>query len=322
MGSPVFVEPWKHYTFAALLHEAARVYLRTLPKTLPVAALILAVSVCVGATGALLTMREFASLPIPRVVAIGAELATFVLLALTPIGAGRGLRVLVEEASGRAVRYGGMQRYRLVGTAVYLAIPLGIVVFAFPLGVVGVLFYVLWMFAPHAVLVEADGGRTALRRSRTLFQGEFSSTALPGLIVFAAALATLAMAQMLVPRIPRGGFTFDEDRALYVRELAEEESYDPETRILTEADGNQAAVRGAEFDPDERTLSRPAPPPVPLQTALLWTGIPLLLTGFLDPIRWLTQALLYINLRTRREGLRLTALLGEIDDEGPQGAPS
>ena len=314
-GTPLLADPWKHYSLRGLLYEALRLYILSLPQTLPLAAAILVLAIGVGAAGALAALRELESFPISSAIASGVRMAVFTMLLLTPFSAARGLRIVIRRATGRDIRFPGVRWYRLVGATVYLAIPLGIVVLAFPLGVVGLLFYVLWMFAPHAVLVEADGGRTALRRSRTLFQGEFSATALPATIVFVAALVALAMSHNLVPGPPRGGFVLDKDRDMFVRELSEGDLYDPETRILTPADGNPIALHDVAYDPDARTLTRPAPPPVPATTALLWAGIPLLVAGLLDPIRWLTQGLLYINLRSRREGLTLELLLEEMSSE-------
>ena len=262
-----------------------------------------------------MAVRQVGDLSDAEIVSGGVRWAALVMLLLTPFSTLTAVRILVREGSQVEVGFPGIRRYRLVGAALYLAIPLGVVVLVFPLGLLGLPFYVWWMFAPHAVLVEGDGGRTAARRSRTMFQGEFSATAFATIVSFVALLLTLAMVHNLVPGPPRGGFVLNEDDWLYVRQLGDDERYDPDTRILTQADGRSVAMHGATYDEETRALTRPAPPPIPRTTALVWGGIPLILAGLLDPIRWLVSGLLYINLRTRREGLTLKSLLRELGAE-------
>ncbi len=312
----LFSSPWKRYSLGTFFLEVVRLYAGSFLSSLPVALIVLGVSLTAGVVGGYLAHLELPGMSFAGLVSGGARWAVFVSLVATPFTSAAGLRILLqrelEREAGTALRFLKIRRYRLIGSAVYLALPLSLAALVFPIGLLALPFYVFWMFTPHAVLVEGDGGRTALRRSRTIFQGEFSATALPATISFVFLLLALTMAHNLVPGPPQGGFVLDKERDLYVRELGEDESYDPATRTLVASDGNRVALTGADYDEESRTLSRPAPPPVPASTALLWAGVPLVLAGILDPIRWLTQALLYINLRMRREGLTVSALLREL----------
>ena len=69
------------------------------------------------------------------------------------------------------------------------------------------------------------------------------------------------------------------------------------------------------YDEAARTLTLPAPDPIPLSTALLWVGPPLALVVALDPIRWYVITLLYFGLRLRREGLTADELREELVEE-------
>jgi hypothetical protein len=260
---------------------------------------------------------------------IAASVCLLVMLLFTPVGLARTTREVLLSA-GVSDRIPRIRAFRVIGAAFFLGVPTVGLVVAFPIGVAGLFFYVWWMFAPHVTLLEGDGGRTALRRSRTLFVGEFSSTALPVIISFAFVLLALMMAERLVPPGPRN-FTLSESGG-YVRELAEGDEYNQGTRILSHAEPEPdpaADERGrpdakkakpesmppeVAYDEVARTLTLPAPEPIPLSTAVLWAGPPLLLVILLEPIRWYVITLLYFNLRLRREGLTVEELREELTE--------
>ena len=284
-------------------------------------------------------VTTFGGVPAPAaLVRIQASSALLAMVLMTPAGLVRTTRQVLRGAGVTdpipRVRY-----YRVAGAGLFLAIPSAVLISAFPIGVAALFFYVWWMFAPHASLLEGDGGRTALRRSRTLFVGEFSATALPVVITFALFLFALTMAQRLTPPGPKG-FVLDES-GNYVRVLAEGETYNEQTRMLFLPDPvDPRAPSGSEntptsptdslddpagklqsmppeitYDPQAGTLTLAAPEPVPLSTTLLWAGPPLLLVILLDPIRWYVITLLYFNLRLRREGLTVEELREELLEE-------
>lgn len=295
-----------------------------LPLSLSFAAFGLALGIAsayaVGRIGVVTAPAELAR--------IAAAICLLALLLLTPVGLARTTRVILADA-GVTDRIPRIRYFRVTGAAFFLGVPCVALVSAFPIGIAGLFFYLWWMFAPHATLLEGDGGRTALRRSRTLFVGEFSATALPIAITFTLFLLALTMAERLVPPGPRN-FTLTESGG-YVRQLAEGDDYNPDTRILShaeaEADPNTEGRSGPNaetkvkpesmppeiaYDESARTLTLPAPKPIPLSTAILWAGPPLLLVIVLDPIRWYAVTLLYFSLRLRREGLTVDELCEEL----------
>jgi hypothetical protein len=331
----LFSDPWRAYTALSLLREAARRYTSSVGACLPLSVAFAALGLAVGAA-LTYVVTTFGGVTAPAELArIQVSSALLVMLLMTPAGLARTTREILRGAGVTdpvpRVRY-----VRLAGAGLSLAIPSAVLVSAFPIGVAALFFYIWWMFAPHASLLEGDGGRTALRRSRTLFVGEFSSTALPVVITFALVLIALTMAQRLVPPGPKG-FVLSESGE-YVRELTEGETYNPKTRMLflpaapvdpadprapsepaDPADGmdapagkHQSMPPEIAYDAEAGTLTLAAPDPVPLSTALLWAGPPLLLAVLLDPIRWYVITLLYFNLRLRREGLTVAELREEL----------
>ena len=324
----LFADPWRAYTALSLLREAARRYTSSVGACLPLSVGFAALGLALGAA-LTYVVTTFGGVTAPaELVRIQASSTLLAMVLMTPAGLARATRqvlrgVGVTDAIPR-VRY-----YRVAGAGLFLAIPASVLVSAFPVGVVALFFYVWWMFAPHASLLEGDGGRTALRRSRTLFVGEFSATALPVVITFALFLLALTMAQRLVPPGPKG-FVLDESGD-YVRALAEGETYNEQTRMLFVPTGPadpadptnpdepmgklQSMPPEITYDGEARTLTLPAPEPVPLSTTLLWAGPPLLLAVLLDPIRWYVITLLFFNLRLRREGLTVEQLREELAEE-------
>jgi hypothetical protein len=153
-----------------------------------------------------------------------------------------------------------------------------------------------------------------LRRSRMLSFGEFGRTALPLALSLALFYGGLVASLRLVPHPPLG-FSPVAD-GTFVRTLAEGETYDPLTHILTTADGRGTSIpEEASYDATARTLRLPAVPTPSLRVVLAWAGVPWLLAGLLDPIRWFVIALLYTNLRVRREGWTPEEMLAEVGGE-------
>lgn len=252
-----------------------------------------------------LELYLFPSAKLPEIVASSTSTGLWVLLALTPLGVGRAFRV------GFGISFPRIRWYRVGGVVLYTLMPMGLLVKFFPLGLVAVLFCVWWGFAPLVVLVEGDGGRTALRRSRMLSQGEFGRTALPIVLSLTLFYIGLVATLRLVPHYPPG-FDLAEEGS-FVRTLSEGESYDPVTRILTTPDGRGSALPPeVTYDAASRTLRLPATPPVPLGVALAWVGVPWFLAVVLDPIRWFVFVLLYVNLRVRREGWTREEMFAEL----------
>jgi hypothetical protein len=308
-----FADAWRRHSPQQLLVAAARLYWRARGRCAPIAAAVLALSVCVSALAASGAWQVVPSSPPSVVLARAASLSLLVMLLATPFTAVRAIRVVVGECVPETFRIAAVRFYRLTAIVAYHAVPLVVLFAAFPLGVVALWFYGWWMFAPHAVVVEGAGGRAALRRSRMLTLGEFSASALPVVVTFALYFVGLAAALRLVPSPPPG---FAEDAGGYVRPLAEGETYDPVTRWLKHPDKRVTHIpEGAAYDEESRVLRLEPPPPPALGTALAWVGVPVLLAGMLDPIRWLVVALLYVRLRVRREGLTAEAFLAEIAAE-------
>jgi hypothetical protein len=311
-ANELFAERWSRPKPQTVLLYAARLYRHHFPACLATAATALIVSASIAVLTGIAAGRLFPTATTPDLIASSASTGLLVLLFLTPFAVGRAFRLLVSDVG--VVRYPRVRRYRVVGIAVYTLIPAAILVKLFPLGLVAVLFYVWWAFAPLVVLVEGDGGRTALRRSRMLSLGEFGMTALPVALSLALFYIGLVAALRLVSHQPTG-FASVAD-GTFVRTLAADETYDPVTHILTTADGRGSSISPeATYDASSRTLTLPAIPPVPLGVALAWGGVPWLLAGLLDPIRWFVLALLYTNLRARREGWTPAEMLTEIARE-------
>lgn len=310
MNAP-FNERWSRPKPQRYFLDAARLYRRHLFPCLAAASVALVASVCVAALSGLLAHRLFPTVSIVDIVASSSSTGLLVALFLTPFGVGRAFRLLVDGADAR---YPSVRWYRLVGVAFYTLLPLAIFVKLFPYGLVAVLFYVWWAFAPLVALVEGDSGRTALRRSRMLTLGEFGQSALPVALSLALFYVGLVAALRLVPPHP-AGFAAVAD-GTFTRTLGDGEKYDPVTHIVTAADGRGSSVPPeAAYDGARRTLTLPATPPVPLGVALLWAGAPWLLAVAFEPIRWFVIVLLYVNLRVRREGWTLEAALAELRSE-------
>ena len=295
------------------MRAAARRYLSSIGACLPLSLLFAALGLALGIASAY-GVAEIGVITAPAELArIAAGICLLVILLLTPLGLARATRETlrgegVSDAVPR-IRY-----FRVVGAGLFLAAPSAVLVSAFPIGIIGLFFYLWWMFAPHVTLLEGDGGRTALKRSRTLFVGEFSATALPVVLTFTLFLLALTMAERLVPPGPRN-FTLQESGG-YVRELAEGDEYNTSTRMLSHEDGKHESMPPEiAYDETARTLTLPAPDPIPLSTALLWVGPPLALVVALDPIRWYVITLLYFGLRLRREGLTADELREELVEE-------
>ncbi len=335
----LFSDPWRAYTALSLLREAAGRYTSSVGACLPLSVGFAALGLALGAA-LTYVVSTFGGVTAPAELArIQVSSALLVMALMTPAGLTRTAREVLRGAGVTdpipRVRY-----YRVAGAGLFLAIPSAVLVTAFPVGVAALFFYIWWMFAPHASLLEGDGGRTTLRRSRTLFVGEFSATALPVVITFALFLVALTMAQRLVPPGPKG-FVLSES-GVYVRELSGGETYNPKTRMLfrpastsdSPDDPRAPAQSGGPsdnpgdpagkhesmppeitYDAEAGTLTLPAPAPAPLSTVLLWSGPPLLLVVLLDPIRWYVITLLYFNLRLRREGLTVEELREELLEE-------
>ncbi|MDA1190903.1 MAG: hypothetical protein O3A46_04365 [Candidatus Poribacteria bacterium] len=308
-----FADPWRRYRPHTLLYGAARLYLKTVRRLLPVAALLMGVGVAVGVVGAVFVRRQVAGASDASAVALGASWATLVYLSLSTFAIAPTINALLRVWTGERFTIPRIRYYRLVGAAIYLTVPAAVMSLTFPLGILILALYVWWMFVPHIVLLEGDGGRTAMRRSRTLSMGEFSGVALPTVIVFTLFFLALAMTQRLTPS-PPSGFNVNDDGD-YVRALQEGESYAADTLIITGGDGKLTPMPPeAAYDEAARTLTLPAPEPPSLTVALLWGALPFFVAALFDPIRWVLIALLYWNLRMRREGLTLETLRQELTE--------
>ncbi|GIX06370.1 MAG: hypothetical protein KatS3mg115_0773 [Candidatus Poribacteria bacterium] len=316
-ATALFSNPWQRYSFGGWLQLAALWYGRVL---LP--SLLVAVGLLLGGGGisywavraveAAGWVRFFSP---PERVSLAVSWTLLLLLLATPFTTVWAFGRIARSWLGRRVPTPSVRWYRLVGVALYLWIPLGVLAGGFPLGLIALPIYVWWMFAPLVVVVEGEGGRAALRRSRYLSLGEFSATALPVVLSFALFFIGLTMAQRIVPHPPRGFQVTVEGK--YVRPLTEAEEYDPETRLITEADGRLTPVpEEAYYDAESRVLVIPAPEPLSAEAAWAWAGVPTALAALLDPIRWYLVALLYLGLRRRREGWSAEQLARELELPG------
>lgn len=189
-----------------------------------------------------------------------------------------------------------------------------VLVYAFPYGALALVFSFWWMFSPHAALIEGDGGRAALRRSRMLTQGEFNSAALPGAVSLSAALVALMMIQAMRPAPFPHGFNELAD-GYYIYRLQEGERYDPKANYLIRGGEQTAYPSETEYDPDTNAIRLPAPEPTGPATALLWAGLPTAAAALLEPVRWWAQCLLYYQFRLRNEGIRPERTAVEMEEE-------
>lgn len=316
-------DPWKRLSLREVFHEAARLYVRSWNEFfLPLIGL-LGLGFTAGIAAGWWSKAQSWAADDAAAVAVGAMAALFVFLLFTPFGIAAAIHILLRRWGGVEARISRIRYYRLVGIFAYLVIPSAVLFGAFPLGLLAVVFFAWWLFAPHAVLIEGDGGRTAMRRSRMLSTGEFSATALPLLMTFSLVVIALFAAHRLIVSPPQG-WTWNTEGAGFVRPLQQGESFDPSTGFLKAPDGRVTPVPdAATFDTSKNRLELPPPEPVPFGTALLWAGIPTLLAGFAEPFRWFVATLLYWNLRIRREGWSPELLVEELrDGNDDDGHPS
>ncbi|MBM3214611.1 hypothetical protein FJZ36_06825 [Candidatus Poribacteria bacterium] len=312
-GLPVWMAAgsWRKPGVKELFLDAAR-FVVSRPATFALPAVVTCIVSGVGGVGLALAGRNFyPSAPLAATVSAGASSAFLIALLLTPYVGSSAMSAALSLWGGARVHFERIRWYRLLGTTLYLAIPVTLLTKLFPPGMVAIPFYIWWAFAPYVVLLEGDGGRTALRRSRMLSVGEFSATALPVALSLAVFYAGLIAASRLVPQHPAG--FLPSDSGGYQRTLAEGEKYDPTTRILTHPDGKASTVPAdATYDAETRTLHVAPPPEVAVTVALTWVGVPWLLAMLLEPIRWTVLAWVYLNLRIRREGLTPAEAFDEL----------
>ena len=249
--------------------DAFRLYRMTFWQTAPAALLFLTIGAVLGG----LTAYALWVLAPPlgaEHAAAGSAAALTCVLCLSPFGSALTARLAAAEWTN-ARPAPGIRRLRLTASALFLALPSMVLVYAFPYGAIALVFSFWWMFAPHASLIEGDGGRAALRRSRMLTQGEFNAAALPGAVSLAAALIALMMIQVMRPAQPPHGFNDLQDGS-YLYRLKEGERYDAKANYLIKGEEQKAYPIETEYDAEMNVLRLPAQKPMPASAALLWGG--------------------------------------------------
>lgn len=314
--STVFGDPWRRRGLRALFMDAFRLYGAAFRQTAPAALLFLFIG---AAFGGLTAYALWVWLPLPfgaEHTAAGSAVALTCVLCLSPFGSAMTARIAACAWTQTRPAV-GIRRLRLTGSAAYLAFPSIILVYAFPYGALALVFSFWWMFSPHAALIEGDGGRAALRRSRMLSLGEFNAAALPGAISLSAALVALMMIQAMRPVPPPRGFN-ELESGYYIYRLQEGERYDPKANYLIQGEEQTAYPSETEYAPDMNAIRLPAPEPTGAAAALLWTALPTAAAALLEPVRWWAQCLLYYQFRLRNEGVSPEQIAADMEEEADE----
>ncbi|MDE0022332.1 MAG: hypothetical protein OXT69_13265 [Candidatus Poribacteria bacterium] len=312
----LFGDPWRRRGLRELFIDAFRLYGATLRQTAPAALLFLLIG---AALGGLTAYALWVWVPLPfgaEHAAAGSAAALTCVLCLSPFGSAMTARIAACAWTQTRPPI-GIRRLRLTGAAAFLAFPSMILVYAFPYGALALVFSFWWMFSPHAALIEGDGGRAALRRSRMLSLGEFNSAALPGAVSLSAALVALMMIQAMRPAAPPRGFN-ELESGDYIYRLQEGERYDPKGNYLIQGERQTPYPSETEYDPDMNAIRLPAPEPTGPAAALLWAGLPTAAAALLEPVRWWAQCLLYYQFRLRNEGISPEQIAREMEEEADE----